>query len=106
MEYMNFARVKLSPRQTLLSLLIIYAILTAAYNLVDERLFYPSLMSGIVVVLYALWIRCPRCRKMQVFRGPSFFNLRMVGTKCYSCGAPLGGKVQGATPRKGSDSHD
>jgi hypothetical protein len=50
-----------------------------------------AFVGGIVLIGYALSIRCPvpNCRRHQVFRGMSFFDLRLPGERCYVCNAPL-----------------
>lgn len=53
--------------------------------------FWLGLGFGVFVVAYALSLRCPSpaCRRMQVFRGLSVFDLKWPGEKCYSCGTRL-----------------
>ena len=50
-----------------------------------------ALFGGVALVTYALSIRCPiaSCRRHQVFRGMSVFDLRLPGERCYVCNAPL-----------------
>lgn len=50
-----------------------------------------AVVGGLVLVGYALSIRCPvpSCRRHQVFRGMSIFDLRLPGERCYVCSAPL-----------------
>lgn len=50
-----------------------------------------AFLGGFVLVGYALSIRCPapNCRKHQVFRGMSFFDLRLPGERCYVCNTSL-----------------
>lgn len=62
--------------------------------------FWLGLWFGVFVVLYALSLRCPNtgCRKMQVFRGYSVFDLRWPEEKCYSCGAPLSSVYKNGRP--------
>jgi hypothetical protein len=50
-----------------------------------------ALVGGLVLVGYALSIRCPvqSCRRHQVFRGMSVFDFRLPGERCYVCNAPL-----------------
>ena len=53
--------------------------------------FWPALIVGVTLVGYALSIRCPvpGCRKHQVFRGLSFFDLRWPSERCHSCDSTL-----------------
>jgi hypothetical protein len=50
-----------------------------------------AFLGGLVLIGYALTIRCPiaNCRRHQVFRGMSVFDLRLPGERCYVCKAPL-----------------
>lgn len=50
-----------------------------------------AMFGGLVLVSYALSIRCPvpGCRRHQVFRGMSVFDFRLPGERCYVCNAPL-----------------
>ena len=50
-----------------------------------------ALVGGLVLVGYALSVRCPvqSCRRHQVFRGLSFFVIRLPKERCYVCHTPL-----------------
>ncbi|WP_145986404.1 hypothetical protein [Methylocaldum marinum] len=50
-----------------------------------------ALSFGIVLVAYAFSIRCPavNCRRGQVIRGWSAFDVRLPGQHCYVCGHSL-----------------
>ena len=53
--------------------------------------FLVPLIFGIFVVVYAYTIRCPNisCKRRQVFRGSSIFDLRLPSDKCYYCKTKL-----------------
>ena len=53
--------------------------------------FWVVLGFGVFSVLYAFSLRCPNptCRRRQVFRGWSIFDLRLPEESCYHCGVPL-----------------
>ncbi len=62
--------------------------------------FWLALWFGVFVVLYAFSLRCQNtgCRKMQVFRGYSVFDLRWPEGKCYSCGTPISAVYKNGRP--------
>ena len=80
----------MSPRSKIISLISIIIVLSIVYKMGLEILFYPLLFLGAVLVLYALNLRCQYCGERQVFRGYSFFDLRLPKDSCYKCGSPLG----------------
>jgi len=95
----------------LISLLVIEAALVALHVALRapaeasvspafEWHFWGALIVGVALVGYALSIRCPvpGCRKQQVFRGLSFFNLRWPSERCHSCGSTLEQKPSGHKP--------
>jgi hypothetical protein len=53
--------------------------------------FWISLIFGAFIIFYAFSIRCPiqSCRKQQVFRGLSFFDIHLPSERCHICGASL-----------------
>ena len=51
--------------------------------------FLLALIYSVLVVLYALSLRCTNCGARQVFRGLSFFDIRWPEEECYSCGTDL-----------------
>ena len=90
----------------LISLLVIEAALVALHVVlrapaeasaspVFEWHFWAALIGGAALIGYALSIRCPvqSCRKHQVFRGLSFFDLRWPSERCHSCGSTLEPKL-------------
>jgi len=95
----------------LISLLVIEAALVALHIALRapveasaspafEWHFWAALIVGVALVGYALSIRCPvpSCRKHQVFRGLSFFDLRWPSERCYSCGSTLEQKPSSHKP--------
>lgn len=50
-----------------------------------------ALLGGLVLVGYALSVRCrvQSCRRHQIFRGVSVFDVRLPSERCYVCNAPL-----------------
>lgn len=75
-----------SARVNLIILLVGQVVLIIGYNIFKaEWLFYSNLVFSIVTVGYAFSIRCNTCGKHQVFRGWSFFDLRLPEEKCYFC---------------------
>jgi hypothetical protein len=50
-----------------------------------------GLIAGCSLVIYALSIRCPNplCRRLQVFKSWSFFDIRWPSENCYFCRAQL-----------------
>ncbi len=62
--------------------------------------FWAALLGAVALVGYALSIRCPvtDCHKLQVFRGMSFFDMRLPGERCYACGASLEQKPNAIEP--------
>jgi hypothetical protein len=90
-------------KKRLIVLLLVQAMLTVVHVALrtptglDDGVFTTSwhfwigLGFGVIVVAYALSLRCPSptCRRMQVFRGPSVFDLSWPGEKCYFCGTRL-----------------
>jgi hypothetical protein len=61
--------------------------------------FWLALVAGLALVGYALAIRCPAptCRRPQVFRGWSIFDLRWPKERCYYCGSRLEDSSSGHT---------
>jgi len=59
------------------------------YRLWLDWLYVPSVLRGVLTLAYAYSIRCPYCRERQVFRGWSFFDIRLPTDKCYRCGSPI-----------------
>ena len=100
-----------SHKSRLISLLVIEAALVALHVVLRapaeasasstfEWHFWAALIVGVALVGYVLSIRCPMpgCRKHQVFRGLSFFDLRWPSERCYACGSPLEQKPSGHKP--------
>jgi hypothetical protein len=57
-----------------------------AYKAFVDELFFPAMALVLLTFIYAFKINCKKCRRNQVFRGWSFFDLRLPGEKCYFCG--------------------
>ena len=89
-------------KSRLVSLLVVEVALIALHALLREPVgsnssvalewhAWLALVGGLVLVGYALSIRCPvpSCRRHQVFRGLSIFDFRLPGERCYVCNAPL-----------------
>jgi hypothetical protein len=100
-----------SHKSRLISLLVIEAALVALHIALRipaeasasppfEWHFWAALIGGVALVGYALSIRCPvpSCRKHQVFRGLSFFDLRWPSERCYACGSTLEQKPSAHKP--------
>lgn len=100
-----------SHKSRLISLLAIEAALVALHVALRapseasaspsfEWHFWLALVVGVALVGYALSIRCPEpsCRKHQVFRGLSFFDLRWPSERCHSCGSTLEQKPSAHKP--------
>ena len=62
--------------------------------------FWLGLGFGVFAFVYALSLRCPSptCRRMQVFRGLSVFNVRWPEEKCYFCGTALSTEYKSGRP--------
>ncbi len=74
------------PRARLLMLLGGQVLLSIGYGAFKLGwLYYPSLIWGIITVVYAFSIRCHVCGRRQVVRGASVFDLRLPAEKCYFC---------------------
>ena len=79
----------------LVALIVLHQLLGASADtgaqLTFEWHFWLPLFVGMILVAYALSIRCPvpTCGRKQVFRGYSVFDLRWPGERCYYCHAPL-----------------
>ena len=76
-------------------LIVLHAILRAPADAnaspTFEWHFWLVLIVGVVLIGYALSLRCPMpiCRKHQVFRGLSFFDIRWPAERCHACSALL-----------------
>lgn len=58
--------------------------------------FVMGLGFGIFTIGYAYLLKCPVCRAKQVFRGDSFFDLRIPTKKCYLCGCDIDQQNRGS----------
>ena len=84
----------ITPKNILLSLIVAEAALIIVLNLEYNWLFYPVLILGVTLVLYAFSIKCGHCEKRQVFRGFSIFDLRFPKDNCYYCGSVMKERVK------------
>ena len=84
-----------------LQVLVAIEVLLIVAHKIDER-FFPqpeqfwlswtyllALGLGVLVVAYALSLRCGECGARQVFRGLSFFDIRWPEESCHACGRPI-----------------
>ena len=86
-------------RSKFIALLLIQALLTAVHLVMSNQEpaalwswhWLAAVIFGTGVIAYAFSIRCPvdGCRRAQVFRGWSVFDIRLPGERCYLCGTPL-----------------
>ena len=96
----------MTRKATLVALLVLVAAFIALHGLLQgpvdptgpveyEWHYWLALLSAVVAFAYAFSIRCsvPGCRRRQVFRGWSAFDLRWPGERCYHCNAPLDSKA-------------
>ena len=60
-------------------------------SLTFEWHYWSAIIGGVALVAYAFSLRCPmpNCRKHQVFRGLSVFDLGWPTERCHACGAIL-----------------
>lgn len=79
----------MSPKTKTLLAIAGQVSLIAFYRLGLEWLFYPNLFWAAATLAYVLSLRCPVCGRQQVFRGLSFFDLRLPTEKCHFCGNTL-----------------
>src|SRR5918996_445311 len=91
-----------TPKQNLVALLVLLAGSVVLHRLLRgsedavgavtfEWHFWLALAVGVTVIAYAFSIRCRAagCRRGQVLRGLSLFDVRWPGERCYYCGASL-----------------
>lgn len=90
----------MTARKKLIALLIVVAALIFIYRVWLDILYIPIMALSAVTLCYAYSIRCRSCGKGQVFRGFSFFDIRLPTDKCYYCSAPLGEKKAGVEVSK------
>lgn len=79
----------IAKRRVLIGMIAIQVVLVICYRLITELFYYPNLLWFTLTLAYAWSIRCPQCGRRQVFRGLSFFDLRLPSEHCYYCDSSL-----------------
>lgn len=101
MMLMSTSGRKMNPhKRNLIVLLLIQLVITITHvfltkpNGVDIELtwhFILGLVFGIFIIIYAFSLRCPNpsCKKLQIFRGLSIFDIRWPEDNCYHCSTQI-----------------